>query len=151
VLDDFDPTQFCFTTFNKSSNTISIVAVSLTFDFTFRWEKRKGEERERGGEGSEREVAGFLLPLFYCRILATFPMKNGVIFPKIGHIIPKLTGVIVCKNPDVVTISRNVFLYYAITFFFVVTKKKNQLTVFVLPLSALFLSGNIHVYVKKER
>jgi hypothetical protein len=49
----------------------------------------------------------------------------GSFFPKIGHIIPKLTGVIVCKNPDVVTI--------------------------VLPLSALFLSGNIHVYVKKER
>jgi hypothetical protein len=31
------------------------------------------------------------------------------------------------------------------------SQKKNQLTVFVLPLSALFFSGNIHVYVKKER
>ena len=40
----------------------------------------------------------------------------GSFFPKIGHIIPKLTGVIVCKNPDVVTISGNVFLYYAITY-----------------------------------
>ena len=30
-------------------------------------------------------------------------------FPKIGQIIPKLIGVIVGKNPDLVTVSGNVF------------------------------------------
>jgi hypothetical protein len=50
-----------------------------------------------------RDTSGFLLPLFYCRISATFPMKKGSFFPKIGQIIPKLIGVIVGKNPDLVT------------------------------------------------
>ena len=69
-------------------------------------------------ESTEREVAlsGFLLPLFYCWISAAFPMKNRVFFPKIGQIIPKLIGLIVGKNPDLVTVSGNVFLYYAITY-----------------------------------
>jgi hypothetical protein len=43
-------------------------------------------------------------------------MKNRVFFPKIGQIIPKLIGLIVGKNPDLVTVSGNVFLYYAITY-----------------------------------
>jgi hypothetical protein len=42
-------------------------------------------------------------------------MKNKVLFSKIGQIIPKLIGVIVGKNPDLVTVSGNVFLYFAIT------------------------------------
>jgi hypothetical protein len=36
--------------------------------------------------------------------------------PKIGQIIPKLIGVIVGKNLDLVTFSGNVFLYYTITY-----------------------------------
>ena len=47
-------------------------------------------------------VPGFLFPLFYCRISATFPMKNRVHFSQ-------LIGVIVGKNPDLVTVSGNVF------------------------------------------
>ena len=35
--------------------------------------------------------------------------KKGPFFPKVGQIIPKLIGVIVGKNPDLVTGSGNVF------------------------------------------
>jgi hypothetical protein len=54
--------------------------------------------------------------VFKARISAAFPIKIESFFPKIGQIIPKLIGVIVRKNPDLVTVSGNVFLYYVITY-----------------------------------
>ena len=61
-------------------------------------------------------------------------------FPKIGQIIPKLIGVIVAKNTDLVTDSGSGFLYYAITYpvicaFFI--------TVFLYTRSSFFFDINM--------
>jgi hypothetical protein len=60
----------------------------------------------------DKGYSGLLLPLFYCRISAAFPLKNGVLFSQ-----------------------KSCFNWVSS---FALSQKKNQLTVFVLPLSALF-------------
>jgi hypothetical protein len=52
---------------------------------------------------------GFCSPYFTVEFRPHSQWKIESFFPKIGQIIPKLIGVIVCKNQDLVTISGNVF------------------------------------------
>ena len=61
-------------------------------------------------------IQGFCSPYFTVEFRPHSQLKIESFFPKIGQIIPKLIGVIVRKNPDLVAVSRNVFLYYAITY-----------------------------------
>jgi len=57
-------------------------------------------------------LQGFCSPYFTAEFRPHSQWKIGSFFPKIGQIIPKLIGVIVGKNPDLVTVS----LYFAITY-----------------------------------
>jgi hypothetical protein len=59
---------------------------------------------------------GFCSPYFTAKFRPHSQWKIGFFAPKICQIIPKLIGVIVSKNPDLVTISGNICLYYAITY-----------------------------------
>jgi len=65
-----------------------------------------------------KHLQGFCSPYFTAefRPHSDSQWKIGSFFPKIGQIIPKLIGVIVGKNLDLVTVSGNIFLYFAITY-----------------------------------